>query len=273
MNIDAVYIPLPNHLHKKWAIKAAQKNKHILCEKPIAMNAEEALAIKHACEENHIIFMEGFMYYFHPQHDRVREIIASGEIGDVQYMHVGFSFFLAQEQRKNNIRISRDKGGGSIYDIGCYAIHSLRRIIGFEPTTVHAHAKKDPETNVDTDVIAYIEFPEDVRASFDVSFNYARRAEYTVYGTKGRIIVPRAFRPDWFGGTGLITVEQESVSRTEYMNGDIYRDEVEHMSNAILQKESNLKLDLGDSIRNMHVIDACLKSIEKENTVAVETYR
>src|SRR5690625_2330163 len=119
-NIDAVYIPLPNHLHKEWAIKAAQKGKHILCEKPAALTTEEVYEIKKACEENNVLFMEAFMYYFHPQHNRVKEIIDTGEIGEVTFMQAGFSFYLAEERRAHNIRMSGEKGGGSIYDIGCY---------------------------------------------------------------------------------------------------------------------------------------------------------
>lgn len=271
-DIDAVYIPLPNHLHKKWVIEAARKGKHILCEKPAALNTEEVLEMKRVCEEENVLFMEGFMYYFHPQHHRVREIIESGEIGDVKYMQAGFSFYLDDERRKESIKMARETGGGSIYDVGCYAIHAIRNILGVEPETVHAHAFNEPNSGVDTDVVAYMTLPNSVRASFDVSFNYARRAEYVVFGTKGRIIVPRAFRPDWFGGDGQVIVESENKSRTETMYGDQYRNEVEHMSDAILNGKglNELDHDFENTVNNMRVIDACLKSIDVEGTVEVE---
>lgn len=270
--IDAVYIPLPNHLHKQWVIEAARKGKHILCEKPAALNAEETLEMKQVCEEAGVLFMEGFMYHFHPQHQRVKEMIESGEIGDVKYMQAGFSFYLDDERRKNSIKMTRETGGGSIYDVGCYAIHAIRNILGSEPDSVHAHAFNEPNMEVETDVVTYMTFPNAVRASFDVSFNYARRAEYIVYGTKGRIIVPRAFRPDWFGGDGQVIVENENKNRTETMYGDQYKNEVEHISEAILNGKSLKELDhdFENTVNNMRVIDACLKSIEIDGTVEVE---
>jgi len=270
--IDAVYIPLPNHLHKKWVIEAARKGKHILCEKPAALNTEEILEMKQVCEEEDVLFMEGFMYYFHPQHERVKEIIASGEIGDVKYMQAGFSFYLDEARRKDSIKMARETGGGSMYDVGCYAVHSLRNILGTEPDSVHVHAMKDPNTNVDTDVVSYMMFPNGVKASFDVSFNYARRAEYIVYGTKGRIIVPRAYRPDWFGGDGLVTVEKENKSRTETMYGDQYRNEVEYISDAILNGKSSDQLahSFENTVNNMRVLDACFESMEVEGLVDIK---
>ncbi len=123
-DIDAVYIPLPNHLHKKWVIEAAKKGKHILCEKPAAISSDEVREMENACKENGVLFMEAFMYYFHPQHERVKEIIDAGEIGDVSYMQAGFSFYLDEGRRTNSIKMSDETGGGSIYDVGCYAIHS-----------------------------------------------------------------------------------------------------------------------------------------------------
>ena len=183
--IDAVYIPLPNHLHKEWVMKAAEAGKHILCEKPAALNADEALTMYRTCQKHQIIFMEAFMYYFHPQHERVKEIVESGETGDVKYMRAGFSFYL--DQKEGNIRMSHEKGGGSIYDIGCYAIHSIRNVLCAEPETVHAHAIKDAAFNVDTDVLAYMTFRDGIRASFDISFQLDKRSEYVVYGTEGTI--------------------------------------------------------------------------------------
>ena len=260
--IDAVYIPLPNHLHKRWVIEAAKKGKHILCEKPAAINADEFQEMIEACKKHDVLFMEGFMYHFHPQHERVKEIIDSGEIGGVTYMQAGFSFYLDEGKRGNNIRMSDQKGGGSIYDIGSYAIHSLRNILREEPESVHVHAVTDPEYHIDTDVVAYLTFPNGVRAIFDSSFNLAMRNEYKVFGTKGSIVVPRAYRPDNNGGDGLIIVEKNGVSRTETLNGDQYRNQVEHLSQAILTGNHQLNHDFDNTLSNMRVIDACYESIK-----------
>ncbi|WP_143833772.1 Gfo/Idh/MocA family protein [Oceanobacillus senegalensis] len=269
--IDGVYIPLPNHLHKKWVMEAARKKKHILCEKPAALNAEDVLEMKQVCEEEGVLFMEGFMYYFHPQHKRVREIIESGEIGEVKFIRSAFSFNLAQKE--NNIKMIPEKGGGSIYDVGCYSIHAIRNILQAEPNTVHVHAVKDPEYQVETDVVSYLTFPGGVRAVFDVSFGLSKRSEYEVIGTEGRIMVPRAFRPDWFGGDGIIVVEKGNFSKTETISvgTDQYRNEVEHISHAILDKYSlkDLEHDFENTVNNAKVLDACFKSIELEKKINV----
>lgn len=260
--IDAVYIPLPNHLHKKWVIEAAQKGKHILCEKPAALSAEEFHKMEKVCREQNVYFMEAFMYHFHPQHERVKEIIDAGEIGDVSYMEAGFSFYIDEAERSRNIRMKEVSGGGSIYDVGCYAIHSIRNILRAEPEAVHVHAVMDEGYKIDTDAVGYLRFPNGMRATFDVSFNLAMRHEYKVFGTAGSIIVPRAYRPDKNGGEGLIIVEKEGVTRTETVKGDQYRAQVEHLSQAILTGQEDLYHDLKNTLNNLKVVDACYASIQ-----------
>lgn len=259
--IDAVYIPLPNHLHKKWVIEAANKGKHILCEKPAAITREEVLEMKAACEANEVLFMEAFMYYFHPQHARVKELVTSGEVGEVTFMQAGFSFYLDEERRAHTIKMDQEKGGGSLYDVGCYAIHAIRNILGAEPESVHVHAVMDPEYGIDTDAVAYLIFPNGMRASFDSSFNLAMRHEYKVHGTKGSITVPRAFRPDNYGGEGVIQIEKGDGTTTEIVRGDQYCLQVEHLSQAILDGKKTVHHTFENTLDNMAVIDACYASI------------
>src|SRR5699024_6559802 len=211
-DVDAVYIPLPNHLHKEWVIAAAKKGKHILCEKPAAVNAAEFEEMQQVCEEQDVILMEAFMYHFHPQHERVKEIIASGEIGEVSYMRSAHTLYMKDPEM--NVRVNYQAGGGSLYDIGSYAIHAIRNVLGHEPETVHVEAVKNT-SGIDTAAYASITFADGTRATFDTSFDLADRNEYEVAGTKGRIRVPRAFRPDRNGGDGLVIVETQGVSRTE----------------------------------------------------------
>mgnify|MGYP001948433970 CR=1 FL=1 len=115
-SIDAVYIPLPNALHKEWVIKAAEKKKHVLCEKPVAVSLEELKEMTDACEKNGIKFMEAFMYQFHPQHQKVKDLIAEGVIGDVAMMRASFTFFLNDS---SHVRLSEDLAGGFMFDVGC----------------------------------------------------------------------------------------------------------------------------------------------------------
>ncbi|SET71662.1 Predicted dehydrogenase [Salinibacillus kushneri] len=252
--IDAVYIPLPNHLHKEWIIKAAEKGKHVLSEKPAAINAVETKELVEACKQNQVKFMEGFMYQFHTQHDRVKEIIASGEIGDVQLMRASFSFMMNNPE--SNIRMDPTKGGGSIYDIGCYCIHSIRHILDDEPERVHVEADVDSNYGVDTSAYGIFQMKKGTRALFDCSFNRPFRSLYEVIGTKGLIIVPRAYRPDNYNHEGIVRIEKDGEVREEMIIKDQYKAEVEHFSQAILEdKEPSYTGE--DTIRNMKAIDMC----------------
>ncbi|MGI2328340.1 Gfo/Idh/MocA family protein [Planococcus sp. YIM B11945] len=265
-DIDVVYLPLPNHLHKEWVFKAARKGKHVLCEKPVSLTAEEAVEMVRICQENNVKFMEAFMYQFHPQHQRVREIIASGEIGDVMLFKSSHSFFFSD--REGNIRMAKEMGGGSIYDVGCYSIHALRTIMQSEPVEVYAYAELDPETQVDLSAYSFLKLENGTKAILDCSFDMVDRNEYEVIGTKGSIKVPFAFRPDNNGGIGLIMVQTDHFKREEKIYGDIYRMEVEHFSKAVLEDREPVYSG-ASSIQNMRVIDACYESIASGERVKV----
>ena len=183
--IDAVYIPLPNHLHKEWVLKAAQYGKHVLCEKPAALTTAEAEEMATYCEEKNVKFMEGFMYQFHPQHERVREIIASGEIGEVKLIQSTHTYYLAN--RETNIRMDKSKGGGSLYDVGSYSIHAIRYILQIEPVEVFAQADIDPETGIKLTTRAFLKLANGGNSMVVSSFDMTRCNEYDVIGTKGYI--------------------------------------------------------------------------------------
>ena len=145
--IEAVYIPLPNHLHAEWVKKAADAGKHVLCEKPFAMDAQEAEQTVRYAERKGVLVMEAFMYRFHPQWKRAREIVRSGEIGAVQSVNTIFSYMLTDPA---NIRNVLATGGGGIPDIGCYAVSSARFLVGREPTRVVSLVHRDPKLKTPT---------------------------------------------------------------------------------------------------------------------------
>lgn len=265
-DIDAVYIPLPNHLHKKWTIEAARHGKHVLCEKPAGLTVEEIKEMIDLCQSKNVKFMEAFMYQFHPQHARVREIIEAGEIGDVKYMRASFSFFL--ETTTGNIRMDQNKGGGSLYDVGCYCIHAIRNILQVEPFEVQVHANIDPIHEVDKSAFGYMKLENDVKATFDCSFDMIFRNEYEIIGTKGQIKVPWAFRPDINDGEGDILVQSQLGNREEKISGDIYKLQVEHISQAILAN-SEIVYSAENTIQNMRVIEACYESIKSGKLIRV----
>jgi predicted dehydrogenase len=263
-NIESVYIPLPNHLHKHWVMEAARHGKHVLVEKPAALTAEQTQEIFDFCSEKNVKVMEAFMYQFHPQHERVQEIIASKEIGKVKLMKASFSFYL--EDREANIRMKKEMGGGSIYDVGCYCIHSIRNILKSEPVEVKVSAEVDPQSGVDLSSVVYMKLENGIHSVFDCSFDMAPRQEYEVVGTKGRIMAENAYRPDEVGNEGVITIQTEQGTRSETIIGDQYKMEIEHFSQAIL--ENHQPSYTGENtLKNMRVIDACYQSIESNQAV------
>ena len=257
-DIDAVYIPLPNHLHKEWVIKAAKKGKHVLVEKPAALSAEEAQEMIEACSEQGVKFMEAFMYQLHPQHARVKEIIASGEIGEVKLIKSSHSFYL--NNREADIRMDKAMGGGSIYDVGSYCIQAIRHLTESEPVKIQAIAELDEATGIDLTSSVYMKMENGVKAMFDCSFDMINRNEYEVVGTKGKIKVPFAFRPDINGGIGKVIVQNNGMSREEKIFGDIYRMEIEQFSHAILT-DGEPVITVESTIKNMQVLDKCYESI------------
>jgi D-xylose 1-dehydrogenase (NADP+, D-xylono-1,5-lactone-forming) len=265
--IEAVYIPLPNHLHKEWVIEAAKHGKHVLCEKPASLSSEEAKEMVQFCREQNVKFMEAFMYQFHPQHRRVDEILASGELGEIKLMRASFSFYL--ESREENIRMNKKMGGGSIYDVGCYGIHSIRSLLKTEPVEVRAYANLDSTSGVDLSAVISMKLANGVKAVVDCSMDMAFRHEYEMVGTKGRLTVPRAFRPDINEGEGLIIVHSEQGFRIEKIHGDQYKNQMEYFSQAIM--EDFFPYDQAENtIVNMQVIEVCYQSIEDKKEILLD---
>lgn len=267
--IDAVYIPLPNSLHAEWTIKAANEGKHVLCEKPAALTEQELKEMVEACERNRVVFMEAFMYQFHPQHKRVKEILSSGEIGDVKLMRASFSYYMDPQEREKNIRMNRALGGGSLYDVGCYCLHALRNILDTEPVKIYAEAVIDPDHQVDLLVNGVCELANGVKGVFDCSFDMVLRNKYEIVGTKGVIEVPGAFRPDLISPdeAGLIRItDSEGNTREEKIPGRQYVLEVEHFSQCVLEGKKPLYTGKS-SLFNMRAIDACYESIRSGKAI------
>ncbi|KPH77887.1 Gfo/Idh/MocA family oxidoreductase [Oceanobacillus caeni] len=265
-SIDAVYIPLPNHLHAEWVKKAAEAGKHVLCEKPAALTVEDTKEMIEVCEKNNVLFMETFMYQYHPQNQRVRDIITTGEIGDVKLVRSHCSFFL--DNKNGNFRLTTETGGGSLYDVGVYCIHTIRDILKQEPTHVYAKAihKGNP---VDISTTGIMEFDNGVKGVFDCSMDMAQHMSYEVVGTKGIIQVPRAYRPDLFNGEGIIQViSNDGEVRKEIIEGDEYKLAMEHISDCMLN-QAEPRYDSKSTIHNMNTLEACFASIKSGTEVEV----
>jgi predicted dehydrogenase len=187
--IEAVYITLPNNLHAEWVMKAADAGKHVLCEKPFAMNAVEAeKAIRHA-QKKGVLVMEAFMYRFHPQWQRARELVRIGEIGDVHSVGTVFSY---TNKDPKNIRNRTETGGGAIQDIGCYAISCSRFMMGREPLRAISLIRRDPELGTDVLASAILDFGHG-RAIFSVGTQSFAQQRVSVLGSAGSILIPLPF--------------------------------------------------------------------------------
>lgn len=269
--VQAVYNPLPNGLHREWTVKAAEKGKHVLCEKPLALNVSECQQMIDACREHNVLLMEAFMYRFHPRHARVKEIIASGRIGEVQLVRAGFSFYL-DESESENIRWGK-LGGGALMDVGCYCVNVSRFIFDDEPVAVQAAAHISEKFDVDKTLTGILEFPEDRFAAIDCSFNTGFRQFYEVVSTQGKIEVPDPFLPGDGSVPVFITIGEsprDVDSDQEIIPGvNQYTLEVDHFSDCITTGEPPL-IPGEEGLKNMRVIEALDRSAREGRRVTLE---
>ena len=248
--IQAIYNPLPNGLHGYWMMRAAEKGKHTLCEKPFASNAAEAERVAETGRRTGVKLMEGFMWRFHPQHLRARQIIESGGIGAARLIRAAFSFALP---RQPNVRLNPALAGGSVMDIGCYPISASRFYFAAEPATAYALGEIDPEHGVDMRMSGLLDFPRG-RALIDCGFDLPYRTSVEIVGEKGTIFIPKAWLPEEEAEI-MVDGEREKLPRAnQYVN------EFEHFSQCVLQ-DTPPRYGPDDAILQMRVIDAVLRSI------------
>jgi predicted dehydrogenase len=191
-DVDAIYLALPNHMHMEWAMSALKAGKHVLCEKPIANNADQAAEMFDQARKSRKVLVEAFMYRSHPLHHAVAEQIADGAIGKIQAIRTSFCFKVAKPQ--GNIRFSRACAGGALMDIGCYCVNFSRHYTGSEPKSVHATSKRNDD-GVDILTSGTLHFPNDVLASFTCGMTlHADNAAY-IYGDEGYITIPIPWKP------------------------------------------------------------------------------
>lgn len=259
-DIDAVYIPLPNHLHKEWTLRAAQAGKHVLCEKPAALNEKEVHEMVEACYKNNVLFMEAFAFRCHPKWHRLREILDSGHIGEIKNVQARFAI---KVDNKNDIRLSPTMGGGSLYDLGSYCINGIRFIMNDEPSEVIAIAHQS-EDNVDLSVGVLMKFSNGRIAQFECSFEGEYNQSISITGTKGLINITWPFR------NPVVTIQKNGKLEREAFEFQIntYVAQVEHFNNCILKNQS-LFYDSNETIANMRVIDAIYESIKSKEFVKV----
>jgi len=267
-DIDFVYIPLPNHLHLEWIKKAADAGKPILCEKPLGLNAKEAVEAAEYCAKKKVPLMEAFMYRFHPQWRRAVELVQANELGRVMTTHGMFSY---NNRDPQNIRNIADFGGGANLDIGCYAVSSARLLMEGEPLQVMATILRDREFKTDILVSGILDFGEGRRSTFTVGTQLFSMQRVDAFGTGGALSVEVPFNMygDVPGRLHVVTDVGSRVVETEIV--DQYLLEFDGFARSITEK-IEVPTPVSDAIANMAVLDAIFASAESGNWVRVQKY-
>ncbi len=261
-DIDAIYNPLPNQLHVPWTIKAAEAGKHVLCEKPLSLTVAEAKTLLEVRARTGVKIGEAFMIRTYPQWLRIREILASGRIGELRSVSGFFSYYNTD---KANIRNHVESGGGALYDIGCYCIHASRYAFGGLPTRVVGLIDRDPETHVDRLTSALLDFPAG-HSIFTCSTQLVPHQRVQFYGTKGHIEIEIPFNAPKDRPTRIfIDIGGElfgsGISTEVFPVQDQYTLQGDAFSKAILE-DTEVPVPLEDAIANMAVIEAIFRSAQ-----------
>ena len=260
-DVEAVYNPLPNHLHVEWTVKALQAGKHVLCEKPIALNAAEAAAIVAARDRSGLRVIEAFMVRCHPQWQRTRELVKAGRIGEVRAIQSAFVFSVLDPQ---NVRNRADIGGGALYDVGCYPIVTARYVFGTEPDRAIALVDRDPQLGVDRVTSGLLGFPGGGQLTFSSALQLAPYQRVAILGTEGRIELAVPFTPAKEYGCRLTidsgrSLDGGSAEFEDFAPFDQFAAQCD-LAAAVFRHETTQEFPIEDAIANMRVIDALYRS-------------
>ena len=259
--VQAVYIPLPNSMHKMWAIEAMKAGKHVLCEKPIGLNEQEAREIVAVAEEMQVVLMEGFMYRYHPRFAKLIELIQKGSVGNIRFIHSAFTYNMTNP---NDIRLIPELGGGALMDVGCYCIDISRQVTQREPISVQAQYYEG-NTGVDLQVIATMDFGDNIYSVFEVGFNTFSRQVCQIAGTAGTLDIIDPFK----------TFSKITRARLKTLEGDKtilfwgkneYVKMLDQFQRMVTRKDAPI-FPLSDSINDMKVIDAIVQSMHNGGKV------
>lgn len=254
--IDAIYNPLPNHLHISWSIKALQAGKHVLCEKPLAPTAGEAQLLLDAARQHpELKVMEAFMYRLHPQWQLARQMVRDGKIGPLRTIQAFFSFYLDDPK---NVRNIAEFGGGGMLDIGCYTISLARFLFEAEPKRVLGLVEYDPTFKTDRLASAILDFGSGT-STFTCSTQLANYQKVNIFGTQGRIEIERPFNAPANQATRIFYQHEDTTEEIEVAASNQYTIQGDLFSQAILN-HSEVPTPLEDALANLRAIEAVFRS-------------
>jgi D-xylose 1-dehydrogenase (NADP+, D-xylono-1,5-lactone-forming) len=258
-DVDAVYISLPNTMHREWSIRSLEAGKHVICEKPFSRHPADVEAAFDAAERSGRLLTEAFMYRHNPQTARLAELVREGTIGELRVIRTAFSYSLYDA---DNIRLRTDVDGGSLMDVGCYCVSGSRLLAG-EPESVYGEAYIGP-TGTDWVFAGVLRFPGDVLALFDCGTSLPERDELEAIGSEGSVFLD----DPWHGNEPVIEVRRaDGVERVRLDRADSYRLELENLADAIAG-EAPLLLGREDAIGQARTIDALFHSAESGASVS-----
>ena len=252
-DVDAIYNPLPNSLHAEWTLKAAAAGKPVLCEKPLAVSSAQAREMIAGCRRHGVLLMEAFMYRFHPQHARVRELLEGGAIGELRAVRTAFTFMLEPFDPKN-VRLQGELAGGALMDVGCYTVNAARMLFGEEPLWASAQWDFRDAFGVEVMLAGVLGFSDGRMATFDCGFRAAGQGSYVAAGTKGQIEILNAFVPGT-APTPLLLTDGEGRHQEQIAGTDQYRLEAEEFADALLTGRP-LRIPPEDAVATLRAIEA-----------------
>lgn len=258
-SIDAVYIPLPNELHLPWVLAAAAAGKHVLCEKPLARTAAEAEEIVDGCRRHGVLLMEAFMWRHHPRVAHAQAMLAAGQLGTLRQVKMDFSLDIA----RTDWRLDPRRGGGALFDLGCYGINAARLFTAAEPLEIFARTHRY-ETGVDMTTGMLLRFPGDVVALLDASFESPDRNRIELVGTRGSLEFPNGVLPT--PETELIYCHAAGVETIRFAAADQYAGQIECFCASIAA--GRLLPPAEDGLANMRVVDAVLGALSQQPSAA-----
>lgn len=260
-SVDAVYNPLPNALHAEWTKRAADHGLHVLCEKPLAVDADEAREMGTYCDRQGVTLMEAFMYRYHPRTRRAVEIAT--EL-DVRSVKATFQFPMRDTE---NVRLDPSLAGGSLMDVGCYAVTAARLFLG-EPERVYATTADTMDSGVDTELTAILEYKDGATAELSSGFTTMDTQSYRVEATEGWLEAPEAFVPRGDAGTELkYAIDGRQVTE-QFDPVNQYALEVEHFVDCV-ESDTRPDTDADEAVRTMTVIDALYESAREGRPVSL----
>lgn len=268
-SIDAVYIALPNHLHREYTIRAAELGVHVLCEKPMAVTTEECLAMLKACEDNNVKLMIAYRLHFEKANLRAVEILANNEIGSPRIFDAVFSMDVKD---RDNIRLDASKGGGTVYDIGIYCINAARYLFRAEPVEVSAFTARgrDPRfAEIDEMTTAILRFPNERLASFTCSFGAAGVSCYRIVGTEGDLVVEPAF--DYADSLKHRLTRDGKTSTRTFRKRDQFAPELIHFAQCI-RNDSRPEPDGLEGLADVQIIEAIYESAASGRAIALDAF-